>query len=438
MLAQILDILKYKNVFLTGGGGVGKSYTTQAIISAYRNNSKNVVVLGSTGISAVGIGGVSLHSFFKFNITQNLSELRTLDLRQRSQIKKINQILKVCDLIVIDEISMVSSDLMEMIHYRLQNSNFSGRILLVGDFYQLPPVQKLKSSQNLLFNFKYAFSSHAWFSFDLVYIELLVSKRTKDANFYSILSRLRIGTLDNEVIWYLENLKTDRFVLDKNDTVLFGRNNEVVGLNKKMLSMIESELFCVSAILDIYDKNISHDTVSSWVSNLNAPIMLDIKVGAKIIFVTNKWGEYYNGERGEIIDIIHNADNVEYIVVKKDSGNTVNIKRHAFELCEFIESDKEVVQNVRACFSQFPFKLAYAITIHKSQGMSIDGLVCDLNHIFANGQLYVALSRATNPNGLKLVYNKSRDFKDYLYSVVSIDEDVREFYNGNKFVKEIL
>ncbi|MCD8213697.1 MAG: AAA family ATPase, partial [Campylobacter sp.] len=158
MLEQILKILESSNLFLTGGGGVGKTYLTQAIIKHYKSELKNVVILGSTGISAVGIGGVSVHSFFKFGICKNYEELRLFDRRQKSKLNGVKSMLDSCDLLIIDEISMISGDLMEMVYYRLNTSKFKGRVLLVGDFYQLPPVQKQNNS-NGLFNFTYAFSS---------------------------------------------------------------------------------------------------------------------------------------------------------------------------------------------------------------------------------------------------------------------------------------
>ncbi|MCD8212939.1 MAG: AAA family ATPase, partial [Campylobacter sp.] len=143
---------------------------------------------------------------------------------------------------------------------------------------------------------------------------------------------------------------------------------------------------------------------------------------------------------GKIMQIIKENDVCTSVIVQKDGGEIVEISRNCFEFSEFVSEDDEIVQNTLATFLQFPFKLAYALTIHKSQGMSINSLVCDLNHIFANGQLYVALSRAVNPENLKLFYDKGGDFRQYLRKVVKIDEEVRKFYEVNTFenIKENL
>ncbi|HIP30199.1 MAG TPA: PIF1 helicase, partial [Sulfurospirillum arcachonense] len=139
----VLKHLKSNNVFLTGGAGVGKSYTTIEIIRLYRSQTdEQVVALGSTGVSAVNIGGFTIHSFFAFGISSNFEELDQNDKRSRSRLSELKKILKATDLIIIDEISMVSSNMMEMISYRLSSMGYLGKLLFVGDFFQLPPLQK--------------------------------------------------------------------------------------------------------------------------------------------------------------------------------------------------------------------------------------------------------------------------------------------------------
>lgn len=350
MLNQLLEILKKSNVFLTGRGGVGKSHLTQAVIKHYKSELKNVVVLGSTGIAAVNVGGVSVHSFFKFSICSNLEELRGYDRKQRGKLGELKKMLDVCDLIVIDEISMISAGLMDMIYYRLMSSRFVGRVMLVGDFYQLPPVRKNGDDGNSLFKFLYAFNSSSWHEFEF-----------------------------------------------KND------------------------------------ENLNENALDRWIANLYAPEILNIKIGAKVIFTVNKWGEYYNGERGQIMQILKEGGEIKSVIVQKAGGEIVEVERSRFDMSEFVMAGEHLEERARASLTQFPLKLAYAITIHKSQGMSIENLVCDLDHIFANGQLYVALSRAIDPKKLRIFYGKARPFREYLQSVVKIDEEVEKFYLENKF-----
>lgn len=160
-LSLVLKHLETHNVFLTGGAGVGKSYTTTELIRHYRTQTdQQVIALGSTGISAVNIGGFTIHSFFVFGISNNFDELELHDKRNRSRLSELKKVLKATDLIIIDEISMVSADMMEMISYRLSSMEYLGKLLFVGDFFQLPPVQKANQPQHHLFgNRVYAFES---------------------------------------------------------------------------------------------------------------------------------------------------------------------------------------------------------------------------------------------------------------------------------------
>lgn len=432
LLEEILQILKNSNLFLTGGGGVGKSYLTSAVIAYYKSELKNVIVLGSTGISAVNIGGVSVHSFFKFGICNDFNELKAYDKRQKDKLSKLRAILDSADLIVFDEISMISANILEMIYLRLNSSKFKGRLMFVGDFYQLPPVKK-NENQNALFSFNYAFSSHAWQSFKLVNVELKISKRTQDERFYTMLSKLRVGDVGDDVIRYIASLLTPKFEPDANTSVLFGTNFGVDRLNNMMLARLNSPNFTLKADLKIIDETLNEKRLQSFKNSLNVPEALEVKLGAKVIFATNKWGSYYNGERGEIVQVVRDDNEISEVIVKKDNGELCEVGRNVFELMEFVMRDGEIWQETLATFSQFPFKLAYALTIHKSQGMSIKNLMCDLNNIFANGQLYVALSRAIDPAYLKLFYNKRLDFSRYLQSVVKIDDEVRKFYAENEF-----
>ena len=322
---------------------------------------------------------------------------------------------------------------MDMIYYRLMSSKFVGRVMLVGDFYQLPPVRKNGEDGSSLFKFLYAFNSSSWREFEFKNIELVVSKRTKDKKFYDILSMLRVGRLSPEVFSYIENLRVPSVQVDDDTSVLFGRNYEADELNNKMLSKLPAQLERAEALVEIYDENLNENALDRWIANLYAPEILNIKIGAKVIFTVNKWGEYYNGERGQIMQILKENGEIKSVIVQKANGEIVEVERARFDMSEFVMAGEHLEERARASLTQFPLKLAYAITIHKSQGMSIENLVCDLNHIFANGQLYVALSRVIDPKKLRIFYGKSRPFREYLQSVVKIDEEVEKFYLENKF-----
>lgn len=439
MLGQILEILeKKKAVFLTGGGGVGKSYLTRQIIEHYEKNNKAVVALGSTGISAVNISGITIHSFFSFGISKDLNELSQLDKKQIQKLQELNKIIKNIDLLIIDEISMVSADLFNMINYRL-NRGFNGALLLVGDFYQLAPVQKgvnslddnAKFTQNLFNTSIYAFSSHSWEMINPQNVLLLHSKRTNDLEFYALLNELRIGILSQKCLEFLRScLISPTNQAPKDALRLFGVNKKADAVNKARLNEIKARLYSFEASVEILDKKLSEQAILKWIQSITLPQILELKVGAEVIFCANKRGSFYNGERGTIVEI-----NDEIIKVAKKNGVIVEVSKSVIELNEYANNGDEIISIQRAKFIQYPLRLAYAITIHKSQGMSLDEFVCDIDDIFARGQLYVALSRATNPKGLFLHFS-GRNLAWHLQKSIACDSDVSAFYQRAKFLKE--
>jgi len=427
-LAQkLIDILKKDNVLLTGGAGVGKSYLVGEVVTELRKVGKQIVVLGSTGVSAVNVGGQTLHSFFAFGICNHLDELTRHDRYSKARLAEIKKVLTRCDLLVIDEISMVSADLLDMIYYRLRNASFEGSVLFVGDFFQLPPVSKGKEN-SLWGGFEYAFESSSWNAFEPVVVELTITKRTHDALFFSHLGKIRRGILENETLEYLEALRTNVGVWDDDPTVLFGRNKEAEMLNIQKLAQIESEPIVLKAKEKVHEQSLHVNKIEGWKNALPIPVDLTLKVGAKVLFCTNKWGKYYNGERG----IIKAIDENEVIVEK--AGELVKVERQEYTLHENVVMDGEVKEKPLVSIEQFPLKLAYAITIHKSQGMSIDSLVCNINNIFEKSQFYVAISRARYPNQLLLDYHYQR-FYEHLMRCVQVSPKVGEFYQKSDILK---
>ncbi|AJC86032.1 ATP-dependent DNA helicase [Campylobacter sp. RM16704] len=440
VLNKLAEFLEDNNVFLSGGAGVGKSFLTMELVKFYRKQGKVVIVLGSTAISAFNIGGMTLHSFFAFKRCQNYDELYYEDKKQKDKLEKLKRILKQCDLLIIDEISMVSASLMEMIYYRIK-SDFNGKILLVGDFFQLPPVIPFKKNQiqNTLFqDTLYAFSSQAWNDLHIVNLKLSITKRTLDMQFYRYLFFLRIGKINQEMLSFFKEM----LILPKNllcymdeYTLLCATNKKANQINEKKLSLLSSEEKIFNAKYEKLDSTLDDKIYKQWINSLNSLEELKLKINAKVIFcVNNKEENYYNGEQGIILDFLLDEDQ-KYILIEKNNGEKLKVKPYEYTLEEYeLSEDEKIKVKVKAKFIQFPIKLAYAITIHKSQGMSIDKLICDIDGIFEKGQLYVCLSRAINPNNLKIVYNCRIPFENYFLMVLKTDEDVKRFYLEKEFI----
>lgn len=419
-LDKVLDHLKNRHVFLTGGAGVGKSYTTNEVIRRYRDEGKNVVSLGSTGVSAVNIGGFTIHSFFVFGICDSFEALKQSDKHAKKRLAELKKILQAADLIVIDEISMVSTELFDMIAYRLQSSGYLGKILVVGDFFQLPPVRK-NVSDHLFGRQLYAFESSSWRAFDFEVVELTQMMRTHDVEFTRILHKIRIGDCDDEMIAYLSRLWNNETGYDKEPTMLFGRNQEVDAVNRAKIDALEGVERNLVAHAEQFGR-VADQKLESWKKLLPISEILTLKVGAPVLFTVNKWGKFVNGERG-----ILRAIEDDCLIVEKDDL-FVKIERHDFDLLEMTVADNGSIDTLTlARLSQFPIKLAYAVTIHKSQGMSIKELVCNIDHIFAPSQFYVAISRAVDPKTLKIDFNRG-DLVSYLKRIIRIDERVMEYY----------
>lgn len=419
---EVLEGLKHGNIFLTGGAGVGKSYITNQVIDSYRKLGKGVVALGSTGVSAVNIGGFTVHSFFVFGIASNFEELKAGDRKAKKRLSDLAKILKATELIIIDEISMVSSDLLDMIAYRLDTLGYLGKLLFVGDFFQLPPIQKSKRDDDLFGDKLYAFESSAWERFDLAVTELTEMRRTQDLEFTDILNKIRRGLCDDEVIKYLNHLWNNSDMESDDPTYLYGRNLEVEQTNRRKIDELDSDETLIFSNIEICG-SVNEKKLASWKKMLPISEQLTLKEGVPILFTVNKWGKFVNGERG----ILHKIED-DHLLVEKDDI-FVRVERHEFDLLDIVvKSDGSIETTSLATLSQFPIKLAYAVTIHKSQGMSIDRLVCNVDNIFAPSQFYVAISRAIDPKRLKIDFSRG-DLSRYLQKVISVDERVVEYYD---------
>jgi ATP-dependent exoDNAse (exonuclease V) alpha subunit len=316
---------------------------------------------------------------------------------------------------------MISTNLLDMIAYRLSSLGYLGKLLFVGDFFQLPPVQKHQKKGDLFREMLYAFESSAWEKFELEVVELTQMKRTQDVEFTKILQKIRQGLCDAQVVEYMTSLHNNSSVDTIEPTYLFGRNLEVEQTNRMKLDQLDSDETIIFANIDIFG-TISEQRVSNWKKMLPVSEQLTLKEGVPILFTVNKWGKFVNGERG----ILRTIED-EYLIVEK-SDEFVRVERHEFDLLDMIVKPDGTVETISlATLSQFPLKLAYAVTIHKSQGMSIDKLICNVDNIFAPSQFYVAISRAVDPKTLKIEFTRG-DLSRYLQRVINVDDRVVEYY----------
>lgn len=433
MVNHLKQILENDNVFLSGGAGVGKSHLVSALRKDFKLSGKSVITLGSTAISAFNISGVTLHSFFALGICNTLDELLKLDKKQKDKLVKLKKTLKNLDLLIIDEISMVSAEVFELLAFRLRTSEFKGRVLLVGDFLQLPPVlKKDEVSQKSLFSGAYyAFSSLSWADFAFKNLLLTSIKRNNALEFCKHLSKLRKGEFDDDMLSYFEKkcINLSDFALIEDDyTLLCSVNKKAELINEQRLDKLQGKLYEFKIKTQKLDEKLEQKAFDKWVNNLNILDTLKLKIGAKIIFCVNNYeAGYFNGEQGRVEDFCFEEEK-EFIKILKDDGDTIFLEPYTFSLEDLNEDNK-----ILASASQFPIKLAYAITIHKAQGMSIARLACDIERIFENAQLYVALSRASNPQSLKIIYSKP-NFKEHFITVLKFDTNALEFYKNTQFL----
>ncbi len=413
----ITHLYNNQNIFLTGGAGVGKTTLVNEIIDTFEKDSKKIAKLASTGMAATLINGQTLHSFLELGICNNLSELEQSSKLKVS--KKLKNILSSISLIIIDEISMISSSLFDLIRFRLLQGEYKGVILLVGDFLQLPPVVKGYGSV------EFAFESQSWLKFNFLTIELTQNYRVDDDEFISLLNSIRFGVLDSSSAEMLEGF-VKPFTEDlKNFTLLFGKNSSASAHNKRQLSYVEGDHYIKKCEIIKHDNSVQDIHIERYLADSRIIKELELKIGVPVLFTKNSWN-YFNGERGMIVNV-----DEKYVYVQKNDSTIIKLDQVAEHktiwIEEEIEGKKVSVEKKLFSLYQYPITLAFAITIHKSQGMSIKDLIIETNEIFAPSQFYVALSRATSKNRLILIRPK-RDWK----SLVFVNKKAVEFTRVGK------
>ncbi len=375
-----------KNILLTGQAGTGKTYVLNEFLDWLKINGYNVGLAGSTGVAAINIGGTTVHRLFGINMAKDIDEftnlMETEEMVRRNHFKRLDELLDF-DLIVIDEVSMIGKKIFELLDFVLKkgtgelNKPFGGKqIMLTGDFLQLPPVRD-----------DYAFNSETWSEARFSVIHLTKVHRQSNPEFLDILTKLRLGYYDDSVEEFISK-RVYYGEVNNDATKLYARNKSVDEENQKMLDYLPGKKKTYWG----EDEGDSGD-VKRLLNNITAPVELELKVGAKVMTLKNDEDlEYVNGSIGHVVKL-----NTSTVVVEFEDGTKSVISDHTWK-------SKDAKGNIVASFTQLPLRLAYALTMHKSQGMTIDGeLFIDCDGIRSDGQFYVAMSRIKNPDKLRII-----------------------------------
>jgi hypothetical protein len=384
--SDALSILKMgKNVFLTGGAGTGKTYVLNQYIQYCYDHEIPIAVTASTGIAATHIGGMTIHAWSGIGIKETLFDYEIEMMDEKKYLWDRYQKVRV---LVIDEISMLSGIFLDTLDRlcrsmkRNHHQPFGGiQVVLCGDLFQLPPVSRTNDVQLVI-------DSSVWNKMNLTTCYLTEQFRQNDDFFTEILNAIRANIITPE---HIETLYDRVREYDESDfngiTKLFTHNADVDQINFQQLENISDDEY----LYEMTSKG-KANLVETLKKSCLAPAVLKLKIGAQVMFVKNNFeAGYVNGTRGEVIDI----NNDELPVVKTLTGREIVVNQETWA----IDDNGKILASI----SQIPLRHAWAITVHKSQGMSLDAAVIDLSKSFAYGMGYVALSRVRTLQGLHLV-----------------------------------
>ena len=401
-----------KNIFLTGRAGTGKTTFLKYI---KENCPKQMIVVAPTGVAAINAGGVTIHSFFQlplgpfipesnnFGQNQDITNKHTLLSRLRLN-RERRKIIQELELLIIDEISMVRCDVLDAvdlvlrhIRYR-QTEKFGGvQVLFIGDMFQLPPVVKEQEWSVLrqYYQSPYFFDSQVMTDDLPVYVEFTKIYRQTEEKFIHLLNRVRSNELDEENLVALhERFQPDFFGASSEGYILLTTHNDKArAVNTEELTKLVGRVFTYRAEVD-------GDFPETAFPAANE---LQLKVGAQVMFIRNdsdRAKRYFNGKIGVVTELSED----KIIVQCKDEAFPIEVSKEKWQNIRYSldKSTRQLNEDVLGAFSQYPLRLAWAITIHKSQGLTFDKAVIDAGKAFAPGQVYVALSRCTNLDGLVL------------------------------------
>lgn len=398
---RALDVMETtgKNIFITGKAGTGKS----TLLDYFRNATrKKIAVLAPTGVAALNVRGQTIHSFCRFKPDITLDKVKKLSGKSAALYKNL-------DAVIIDEISMVRADLLDCVERFLRlngphpKKRFGGiQMIFIGDLYQLPPV--VTSAERNVFSTQYEtpyfFSSRIFNEpgFDMEFVELEKIYRQTEEDFILLLNAIRNRSVTDEDIGRLNRRCDAGFVPPDEDFYihLTSTNDLAYKRNQEKLALLPGRTFRYQGLLEgKFDK-----------SHLPTDELLELKRGAQVMMVNNDPnGRWVNGSIGRIVGVEKAKSSPDVLAVELQNGLEVDVEPYVWELfkLDFDERAGKLFTETIGSFTQYPLRLAWAITIHKSQGKTFDKVVIDIGRgTFAHGQVYVALSRCTNFQGIVL------------------------------------
>ena len=389
------------NLFLTGKAGTGK---TTFLKELRRLSPKRMVILAPTGIAAINAGGQTIHSFFQLPLSPYVpgTAFSAGDNSRKFKFSNVKRkIIRTLDLLVIDEISMVRSDLLDAVddalrRYRKSAQPFGGvQLLMIGDLHQLAPVTTGSEEQLLqqYYDTPYFFSSKALQAAGYLTVELKKVYRQQDTHFLQLLNQIRSNQATQETLAELNRRYIPGFQPGKADGYirLTTHNAPAQRINEEELAKLGSKAYVYDAETEGDFPEMSYPT----------DYRLTLKEGAQVMFIKNDVNHrYYNGMIGEVTSL----DNEHVTVRSKDTGETISLERERWDNSKYTlnKETMEIEEKVEGTFCQYPLRLAWAITIHKSQGLTFEHAIIDASHSFTHGQTYVALSRCKSLEGMVL------------------------------------
>jgi hypothetical protein len=387
------------SIFLTGKAGTGK---TTFLRELKIHSPKRMVVLAPTGIAAINAGGATIHSFFQLPFSPYVPIAGNKEAKHKLNFQKEKRkIIRSLDLLVIDEISMVRADLLDAIddvlrRIRKNNKPFGGvQLLMIGDLQQLSPVVK-HDDYNILreyYNTFYFFGSHVLQKLNYKTLELKKVYRQSDSLFLSLLNKIRTNTADKHVLAALNERFIPDFDAKEGYIRLMTHNKQAQLFNENKLHEIKKESYTYHCTI--------RETFPEYMFPADEQLIL--KEGAQIMFLRNDTSpekKFYNGKLGRIIEL-----DEDYICVQcEDDKKTFVLEQEEWLNTKYVldKENNEIIEHIEGSFKQYPIRLAWAITIHKSQGLTFEHAIIDAAAAFAHGQVYVALSRCKTLEGLVL------------------------------------